>query len=325
MGSPAETLHQRCKNCEAPLHGPFCAACGQEAHGSARSLGTLFHDALHSLTHLDGRLWRTLRALVLRPGLLTVEYLADRRARYLPPFRLYLVISVLFFAIAAAGSPGTDPAAVARVNADAGKAEEARRRVDETTRELDDAGQGALAEVIRDAARPGRGRVDPRTACEWLGGAGWARRALRSSCERAMQDGGRALGHAFAANVPKTMILFLPVVALVLFALFGRSRRFFVEHLVLVLHLQSALFLAASAALALDAVVGWSGAPDSLSDLATLAAWVYCTWYAYRALRLAYGEERAVTLAKLAALGLAYGVLLAITLVGTAFVSALAA
>jgi hypothetical protein len=324
MHLPAETP-PRCKNCGAPLHGPFCAGCGQEAHGSARSLGTLFHDAWHSLTHLDGRLWRTLRALVLRPGLLTVEYLADRRARFLPPFRLYLVISVLFFAIAAAGSAGTDPAAVARVSADPGKVEGARPRVDEVTRELEASGQGALADVLRGASHPDGGRIDPRAACEWLGGGGRVRRALLSSCERAMQDSGRALGHAFAANVPKTMILFLPVVALVLFALFGRSRRFFVEHLVLVLHLQSALFLAASAALALDAALGWSGGPDALSDLATLAVWVYCTWYAYRALRLVYGEGRAETLAKLAALGLAYGVLLASTLVGTALVSALTA
>lgn len=50
------------------------------------------------LTHLDGRLWRTLVALLARPGRLTVEYFLDHRERYLPPVRLYLVMSLVFFA-----------------------------------------------------------------------------------------------------------------------------------------------------------------------------------------------------------------------------------
>jgi hypothetical protein len=86
-----------CGNCNAPLTGPYCAQCGQHAHESARSLGALFHDAWHVVTHLDGRFWSTLRLLLLRPGQLTLEYFAERRARYVPPVRLYFVISIAFF------------------------------------------------------------------------------------------------------------------------------------------------------------------------------------------------------------------------------------
>src|SRR4029453_9696672 len=39
----------------------------------------------------------TLRLLFTRPGQLTAEMLAGRRARYIPPVRLYLVASVVFF------------------------------------------------------------------------------------------------------------------------------------------------------------------------------------------------------------------------------------
>jgi Protein of unknown function (DUF3667) len=92
-----------CANCGATLTGPYCAACGQHAHESARGIGVLFHDAWHLLTHVDGRFWRTLYTLLLQPGLLTREYMAERRARYLPPVRLYLVLSVLFFALGSLG------------------------------------------------------------------------------------------------------------------------------------------------------------------------------------------------------------------------------
>ena len=47
-----------------------------------------------------GRLWRTLKALVFRPGLLTKEYFAGRRARYRArPGRLFLAMSVATFAV----------------------------------------------------------------------------------------------------------------------------------------------------------------------------------------------------------------------------------
>lgn len=78
----------------------YCAKCGQHTHESARGLAVVLHDTWHDVTHLDGRLWRTLAILFARPGALTREYFDGRRARYLPPVRLYLVLSILFFALA---------------------------------------------------------------------------------------------------------------------------------------------------------------------------------------------------------------------------------
>lgn len=88
-----------CGNCEAPLTGPYCAQCGQSAHESARSMHALFHDGWHSLTHLDGRLWRTLGLMLWKPGEVSRQFIANRRASFLPPFRLYLVLSLLFFGL----------------------------------------------------------------------------------------------------------------------------------------------------------------------------------------------------------------------------------
>ena len=48
---------------------------------------------------LDGRLWRTLFALVARPGFLTLEYFAGRRRRYIRPARLFLVLYLVLFAV----------------------------------------------------------------------------------------------------------------------------------------------------------------------------------------------------------------------------------
>lgn len=92
-----------CKNCGAPLQDEFffCPRCGQRDIELERPLSELLGEAVRETLDVDGRAARTLWTLIRRPGVLTSEFLAGRRRRYSPPFRLYLVISVLFFIVAA--------------------------------------------------------------------------------------------------------------------------------------------------------------------------------------------------------------------------------
>ena len=96
-----------CANCGAGLSGPFCSNCGQKrAHGRP-TLHDFFHDAIHEFLHVDGKIFRTVRLLVFSPGTLTSEFNAGRRSRYISPIRLYLIFSVVFFALlAVAGKKG---------------------------------------------------------------------------------------------------------------------------------------------------------------------------------------------------------------------------
>ena len=45
----------------------------------------------------DTRFFITLKYLITKPGLLTTEYWLGRRTKYLPPLRLYLVMSLVYF------------------------------------------------------------------------------------------------------------------------------------------------------------------------------------------------------------------------------------
>ena len=88
-----------CENCTAALHGDFCHQCGQSAHSPVRSFGHAVEEVFESFWHLDGRIFRTLRQLLL-PGRLAASYLAGHRARYVPPMRLFVILSVLTFFVA---------------------------------------------------------------------------------------------------------------------------------------------------------------------------------------------------------------------------------
>ncbi|MXY54398.1 MAG: DUF3667 domain-containing protein [Gammaproteobacteria bacterium] len=87
----------RCENCGAPKQGLYCAVCGQNDRNYRRSVFPVVGQALAETFETDSRLWATLRALLVRPGHLSREFSRNRRASYLPPFRLYLFSSIVFF------------------------------------------------------------------------------------------------------------------------------------------------------------------------------------------------------------------------------------
>jgi hypothetical protein len=82
-----------------PLTGEYCSGCGQRERGADIRLADLAGEAFEELARLDGRVWRTLIGLVFKPGVVTADYLAGHRARYIPPLRLYLVVSFLVFLV----------------------------------------------------------------------------------------------------------------------------------------------------------------------------------------------------------------------------------
>ena len=93
---PAEVTKE-CENCGASLTGQFCAECGQEITSNIRYFGTVILHLLDDIFSFDSRASRTLLPLVLKPGFLTQKYFAGKRVHYVPPLRLYLFISIIFF------------------------------------------------------------------------------------------------------------------------------------------------------------------------------------------------------------------------------------
>jgi hypothetical protein len=86
-----------CLNCGDPTRGEYCPSCGQRKTVVQVSIRAMAAEALEDELTVDHRLPRTLHALFIRPGQLTVDYVNGRIVRYIRPFRLYLVSSVIFF------------------------------------------------------------------------------------------------------------------------------------------------------------------------------------------------------------------------------------
>jgi Protein of unknown function (DUF3667) len=93
----------KCPNCGVTMTGPYCHMCGQEADTHRRSIWSLFHDLVDVVTNLDSRILRTVIALVAEPGELPCAFREGRTRRYIPPLRLYFVVSLIFFLVLGLG------------------------------------------------------------------------------------------------------------------------------------------------------------------------------------------------------------------------------
>lgn len=141
-----------CLNCGTELTGPYCAQCGQHAH-LHRTAGAFLHDLVHGVLHLDGKTWRTVRMLVLKPGRLTRDYIDGQRARYVSPMALFLFAIFAMFAVfsISGASQGDQIGESAAVNLEQATTQTQRQR---------DAAQAELDAMAADA--PERAETEAR-------------------------------------------------------------------------------------------------------------------------------------------------------------------
>ena len=98
QASPSEgKAISKCSNCQATISGPYCSQCGQEAEPTLKYFWTVVLHLLDDIFSFDSRANRTLIPLLTKPGFLTEQYIAGKRVHYVPPLRLYLFISIIFF------------------------------------------------------------------------------------------------------------------------------------------------------------------------------------------------------------------------------------
>lgn len=312
----------RCLNCGAVLRGQYCGVCGQRAGSRLISLWELFRDGLGDLLDIDSRLWRTLGALLTRPGLLTAEYLQGRRARYMPPFRMYLAFSLLFFLVAFFSADELSIVVDGQPDSQTGEAAETVLQED---------GESPTDDSVTTPLHPAEGEQPSGSSlCKdieidlgpWLGERLTEER-VREACQRIVADRGRNLVRALIDDLPTAMFLFLPVLALVLNLLYPFSRRYYVEHLLFIVHYQSFVFLVLTLQVLFARLLEWVGTLSGLAALTSLFVAFYIPIYLHRSMRRVYRQGFMATFLKFNVLSIAYFIALVLMTFVTLIIAAL--
>ena len=235
----------------------------------------MIHDLSGELFSVDGKLLRTMRVLLTRPGRLSKEYCAGRRQTYISPIRVYLIASALyFFVFAVTPRSPVRPSKRTTVNA-----------------------APAHAVPVRNAtARFGL-----------IKGMPWER-AARANQARARADPA-GFDARFASFIPQVLFAQLPVLALIFSIVFWRRGVYYPEHLVFTLHLQAVAFILAAATL-LDSLVG----DKRQFILIAFVVILLFVAYAVMAAQHFYGRRPATTWLRVAAVLVGYPLFAAYTL-----------
>ncbi len=330
-----------CLNCGTAVTGQYCGQCGQRATTRLISLWELVSDAFGDLFELDSRLWRTMIPLLIRPGLLTRDYLQGRRARYMPPFRMYLVLSLLFFVIAFFDPHDQlaifyeTPAESADVDAspDSAGRQEAREALEALVAEgvLDASVLGPDGPLADDrptanAERPAPGVSEPPgvsirfndddaecfsadgdfdAAPEWFKRR-FTKARMEQVCERVKAAGAAGVGREVLDNMPIALLVLLPIMAFVLKLMYPLSRRYYVEHLLFFVHFHAFLFVLITLQILWTRLIVLIGLHDAIAVLPVVATSFYVPVYLYKSMRRVYGQGHLWTTLKFVALTATY-------------------
>ncbi|PKV67350.1 DUF3667 domain-containing protein [Pontibacter ramchanderi] len=294
----------QCPNCGYTFEevNNYCPNCGQENHDLNVPVKHLVEEFFESTLHYDTKFLRTLKYLITRPGYLTEKFNLGQRASFVPPFRLYVFISIFFFTTVAvfasknfvvSDSAGaserlktTDPEAAARIlQADS----LARTRIGFTFGDTAVVASSDTTDLIINE------EVDSK---------------FRSFLKNEEQSRQRLL-----KNISFMMFVLMPFFGFILYLFYRSQRRNYVEHLMFSVHFHTFVFLLIMFAILLEVIF-----PTISTE-----GWVFLisTAYLFFALRYVYKESYLLTAVRLIPIGFVYLLSLAILFVTTVGISVL--
>lgn len=264
-------------------------------------------DVIEDQLVLNRTLPRTLKALLLEPGFLTNEYVAGRIARYIPPFRLYLVASVVFFLLLSFISQR----ALAKVGIDGTPSDSTSVAADSTSVAADPTKPEAAAptEASDATIQPWARNMTINTGFgrDSLVKARIIERYGRLPIDQALRE----FLPEYVEYLPRMVFVMLPLFAFMLKVLYIRRKRYYAEHFVFALHVHAFLFVTFILMLLIR------------NEYFILAASLWIFAYIWLAMKRVYRQGWFRTTVKWWILGWTYFTVLNLGLVATIFVTLL--
>lgn len=297
-----------CLNCGAPLTGKFCVNCGQQNHTYAAPLWSVINDFFGNHFGFDTKFFHSILPLLFRPGFLSREYSAGRRARYINPLRLYFFSSLLFFFVAwSFASPQ-----FMRIN-DSGSSTENIPALTQTQRKQIEKNHYLSTQQKQSILNSDQNQAQGTASSE--NGKNFDFTLFGKQINMKKSEFTARFTHAFEANLPKLMFVFLPLVALLLKLFYLSSRRYYMEHLVFTLHNHAFVFIAMLFIVLgniLAKHVGWTKTPVGYFN--DIIGW-YMVIYIFIAMRVYYRQSYWMTFGKFLLISFIYWLIMLMTFI----------
>ena len=220
----SERKNITCPNCQKSFDKEFkyCPECGQANKKLKLDVKYFFSEFLSGMFNLDSKIFRTLKLLFLKPGMLSKEFIAGRRNSYIPPVRLYLIGSLIYFTISALLNDPvklkSDHSSITQdgivITLDELDSLKSTNNESDTTLQNDNISDSLLIENM----------------------------TLGKAQKLTTKEGRKQFNENIKKYLPIGMFIFVPLTAFLFFILFRRNS-YYIEHLIFVIHLQTLFYL----------------------------------------------------------------------------------
>jgi len=291
--------HKRsdCSNCGFKFSkvNNYCPQCGQKNHELKIPLKHLIEEFIESTLHLDTKIFQTLKYLIFYPGQLSHEYNDGKRVKYVPPVRLYIIASFLFFFLLNVFSPKGSEADHNPKGRNSGAA------INFTVSGISVKDLSGLSETQADSLVRARG-VEKS----------FYNKYLIAQLYKMANGGMGEFIHSFIKNISYMMFILMPVFALLIYLAFKRETNYFIEGLIISVHFHSFIFLLMSFLLLIGLVK---------TILFVMTAPLIVIFYLFFMLRRYYRQKNIITFTKTITIGLLHLLLFLFMIVGTMLIS----
>lgn len=322
MSRSALRKDKTCLNCNYVVENRFCPHCGQENTDTRKTFHHLFVHFFEDLTHYENSFWKTIRNLFFKPAALTKEYLSGKRLSYLAPVRLYIFISfVTFFLIFV--FPNGDGSADDYVNANQNKTITV---TDATTGKTYDSiisnRKVKISELLEENEKlsheeankgffnMGYDNVRELDSLQKYGPkedqlSDWQydiiKRTLVVKTKYSQKELMEKLLEQIKHNFPKTLFIYMPIFAFILWLFHGKRRWYYFDHGIFTLHYFSFLLLITLVLFFFRKFMGCfvdNGFTHAINVLVNFIGYGWMFYYFFPAHHRFYGETRLISFLK---------------------------
>ncbi|MBL4625774.1 MAG: DUF3667 domain-containing protein [Flavobacteriales bacterium] len=220
-----------CPNCEFELSNNenFCPNCGQENSSRKVSFLFLLKELLEDYFSFDSKFFKSLIPLLFKPGYLAKEFFHGRRVSYIPPFRMYIIVSILHFFVMSLQPILND--------------KEGLNISEDSKISFTVAGDTLKYKSTADLILAVEEHGGITGYLEYVKAESTFEKLIVTQTVKIAQNNGVGLEKQIMNNISILMFFLLPLFAAFLKLIFRNNQLYYVEHLVLSVHIHSFIFI----------------------------------------------------------------------------------